>query len=65
VPRAPGTANELERRQGTGAIELARQGDYDNVVVNETGEVDRTAAEIEAIIAQEKRRSGDRRIRIT
>jgi guanylate kinase len=63
--RATETANELELRQRNAAIELARQGDYDQVVVNETGEVGRTAAEIEAIIAQEKRRNGDRRIRIT
>jgi guanylate kinase len=62
--RATETADELEIRQRNAAIELARQGDYDRVVVNETGEVDRTAAEIEAIIEQEKRRNGDRRIRI-
>ncbi len=62
--RATETADELELRQRNAAIELARQGDYDQVVVNETGEVDRTAAEIEAIIEQEKRRNGDRQIRI-
>ncbi len=62
--RATETADELEIRQRNAAIELARQGDYDQVVVNETGEVERTAAEIEAIIEQEKRRNGDRRIRI-
>jgi len=62
--RATETADELEIRQRNAAIELARQGDYDRVVVNETGEVDRTAAEIEAIIEQEKRRHVDRRIRI-
>ncbi len=63
--RATESADELELRQRNAAIELARQGDYDRVVVNETGEIERTAAEIEAIIAQEKRRNGDRRIRIT
>jgi guanylate kinase len=63
--RATETADELELRQRNAAIELARQGDYDRVVVNETGEVDRTAAEIEAIIAQEKRRYAGRRVRIT
>ncbi len=62
--RATETADELELRQRNAAIELARQGDYDRVVVNETGEIDRTAAEIEAIVEQEKRRSADRRIRI-
>lgn len=63
--RATETADELEIRQRNAAIEIARQGDYDQVVVNETGEIDRTAAEIEAIITQEKRRNADRRIRIT
>lgn len=62
--RATETADELELRQRNAAIELARQGDYDRVVVNETGEVERTAAEIEAIIEQEKRRNPDRRIRV-
>ena len=62
--RATETADELETRQRNAAIELARQGDYDRVVVNETGEVARTAAEIEAIIEQEKRRHAERRIRI-
>ena len=63
--RATENADELEIRQRNAAIELARQGDYDRVVVNETGEVARTAAEIEAIIVQEKRRNADRRVRIT
>lgn len=62
--RATENADELELRQRNAAIELARQGDYDRVVVNETGEVERTAAEIEAIIEQEKRRHPDRRIRL-
>ena len=53
--RATESADELELRQRNAAIELARQGDYDHVVVNETGQVERTAAEIDAIIAQEKR----------
>jgi guanylate kinase len=62
--RATETADELELRQRNAAIELARQGDFDRVVVNEDGEVERTAAEIEAIITQEKRRSAERRIRV-
>ncbi len=62
--RATETADELEIRQRNAAIELARQGDYDRVVVNEDNQVERTAAEIEAIIAQEKRRNGDRRVRV-
>lgn len=63
--RATETADELELRQRNAAIELARQGDYDRVVVNETDQQARTAAEIEAIITQEKRRNADRRVRIT
>ena len=62
--RATETAEELDLRQRNAAIELARAGDYDHVVVNETGEVERTAAEIEAIVAQEKRRNPSRRIRV-
>jgi guanylate kinase len=62
--RATESAYELELRQRNAAIEIARQGDYDRVVVNEDGEVERTAAEIEAIISQEKRRNGERRIRV-
>jgi guanylate kinase len=41
--RATESADELEIRQRNAAIELARQDDYDYVVVNETGQVDRTA----------------------
>jgi guanylate kinase len=63
--RATETADQLELRQRNAAIELARQGDYDRVVVNETDQQARTAAEIEAIIEQEKRRNADRRVKIT
>ena len=62
--RATETADELEIRQRNAALELARTGDYDRVVVNETNQQARTAAEIEAIIEQEKRRNGDRRVKI-
>ena len=63
--RATETADELQVRQRDAAIELARAGDFDHVVVNETGQVERTAAEIEAVVAQEKRRNADRRVKIT
>ena len=53
--RATETADELELRQANAAIELARQEDYDHVVVDETGEVETTAARIEEIIADEHR----------
>ncbi len=39
--RATESADQLELRQRNAAIELARQGDYDYVVVNETGAVER------------------------
>ena len=62
--RATETADELELRQRNAAIELARQDDYDHVVVNETGQVERTAERIDEIIAGEHRRFPERRVRI-
>jgi guanylate kinase len=54
--RATETANELEVRQRNAAIELARQEDYDYVVTNDDGQVERTAERIDEIIADEHRR---------
>lgn len=62
--RATETADQLEVRQRNAAIELARQDDYDHVVVNETGQVERTAERIDEIIAEERRRHADRRVRV-
>ncbi len=62
--RATETADELELRQRNAAIELARQDDYDYVVVNETGQVDPTAERIDEIIADEHVRHRDRRVRL-
>lgn len=59
--RATETADELELRQRNAAVELARQDDYDYVVVNETDQVERTAERIEAIIRVEKRKHPTRR----
>jgi guanylate kinase len=50
--RATETVDELELRQRNAAIELARQDDYDYVVTNETGQVERTAARIDEILAE-------------
>ena len=50
------TADELALRQKNAALELARQYDYDHVVENEEGHVDRTAQRIEEIISLEERR---------
>jgi guanylate kinase len=60
--RATETAEELELRQRNAAIELARAGDYDHVVVNEDGQVERTARRIDDIIRAERRRHPDRRV---
>jgi guanylate kinase len=62
--RATETADEFEVRQRDAAIELARQDDYDHVVVNETGQVGRTADRIEAIIAAERAEHAGRRVRV-
>jgi guanylate kinase len=62
--RATETVDELEVRQRDAAIELARQDDYDHVVVNETGQVGRTADRIEAIIAEERATHAGRRVRV-
>ena len=62
--RATETADELELRQRNAAIELARQDDYDHVVVNETGEARNTAERIDEIIAQERQLHADRRVRV-
>jgi guanylate kinase len=62
--RATETAEQLEVRQRDAAIELARQKDYDRFVVNETGQVERTAELIDQIIAEEHVRHPDHRVRI-
>jgi guanylate kinase len=62
--RATETADELEVRQRDAAIELAKQGDYDHVVVNETGKVEQTTDRIESIIAAERSAHVGRRVRI-
>jgi guanylate kinase len=62
--RATETADELELRQRNAAIELARQEDYDHVVVNETGQVERTAETIDGIIAETHRLHPARRARV-
>ena len=62
--RATETADELDVRQRNAAIELARQEDYDYVVVNETDQVEAVAARIDEIIAEEHRRHPARRVRV-
>ena len=55
---------QLAIRQRDAADELARQDDYDFVVVNEEGRVDVTAERIEQIIAQEERRGSRRAVTV-
>jgi guanylate kinase len=62
--RATETADQLDIRQRNAALELARQDDYDHVVVNETGQVARTAAHVDQIIRAEKAAHPDRRTRV-
>lgn len=62
LSRATETADQLELRQRNAAIELARQEDYDYVVNNETGQVERTAERIDAIIEEEHRKHPHRRV---
>lgn len=62
--RATETADELDIRQRNAAVELARQEDYDYVVPNETGAVERTAARVDEIIRAEKAAHPDRRTRV-
>jgi guanylate kinase len=62
--RATETADELDVRQRNAALELARQKDYDHVIVNETGQVERTAARVDEIIRAEKAAHPDRRTRV-
>ncbi len=60
--RATERPEELERRKRDAETELARQTDYDYVVVNETGMVARTASRIDQILLRERALHPDRRI---
>jgi guanylate kinase len=62
--RATESADELELRQRNAALELARQEDYDYIVENRDGEADKTAEQIDQIIALEHARHPRRRIRV-
>ena len=62
--RATESADELDIRQRNAVLELARQEDYDHVVVNETGQVAVTASRIDEIIRAEKTANPDRRTRV-
>ncbi len=58
------TKEQTELRLCNARIEMARTGEFDHVVVNETDKVDETAEAIDGIIAAEHRRYADRRISV-
>ena len=62
--RATESADELDIRQRNATLELARRDDYDHVIVNETGQIERTAAQIHEIILREKGEYPKRQTRI-
>ncbi len=62
--RATESADALDIRQRNAALELGRSEDYDHVVVNETGQIARTARRIHEIILTEKAAHPDRRTRV-
>ena len=62
VGRNTEASADLERRFRDAADELARQAEYDHVVVNETDLLERTAQAIDDIIAAEHERHPDRRL---
>jgi len=64
VGRSTESAEDLERRRRDAAHELSRQRDYDHVVINETGQIARTAERIDAIIADEHERHPQRCLRV-
>lgn len=55
---------ELRRRYQDAALELARQDDYDHVVVNATGDVAGTAERIDSILRQEHELHPHRRVAV-
>lgn len=64
LARSTETPEQLQRRRDDAALELARQNEYDHVVVNETDQVARTAEAIDEIITAEHARFPERRIRL-
>ena len=62
--RATETAEEQAQRNRDAEREMARVDDYDHVVVNETGQVEETARQIDEILRREHARQPDRRLTI-
>jgi guanylate kinase len=62
--RGSESAEQLAVRRRNAEIEMAASGDYDYVIVNETGHPDAAAERIWEIIQAEARRDPPRRVRI-
>lgn len=62
--RATETAEEQAQRNRDAELEMARSREYDYVVVNETGQVERTAEQIDEILRRERELHADRRVRL-
>jgi len=62
--RATETAEEQAQRNRDAELEMARAREYDYVVVNETGQVERTAEQIDEILCRERELHADRRVRL-
>lgn len=57
-----GRLEDLEQRLKTAAAEMRRMGEFDYVVVNENGKLDRTVKQVKAIITAERLRVKQRRV---
>ena len=62
VARNTETAEQLRRRHEDAAAELAQAPRYDRVIINADGQVDQTAADIEAVITEEQALRVNRRV---
>jgi guanylate kinase len=62
VARNTETAQQLQRRHDDAAAELAQASRYDKVIINADGQVDQTAADIEAVITEEQALRVNRRV---
>ena len=58
------SAEELEVRLKTAEKELAQLGIFDYIIINREGEIERTVADVMAIIAAEKCRVDQREVRV-
>jgi len=64
VSRGTEPPKDLDIRLRNARIEMARRGEFDHVVVNETDRIDETAEEIDAIITAEHERFAERTITV-